>query len=317
MRGLFLFGDGIDMDERLRQEAIQGLIRKKFHGHDILISKYTPVFPAGIEREYARVSRQYMRLLKESIEEEMPVLKEQIMKERGTYRADGINDLLILLEKVLDRIHKKFAEKEQGYGLRRKLEALANMTRKLTIREWKKAVDKTLGINIMEDYYMGELFQTAMDRWVDENVSLIKTIPADTLGDMRMIVKEGFLNGKSTTRIMKEIQHKYGVEAARARLLARDQVGKLNASITEVQQRDAGIEEYIWDDCGDSRVRDCHKELNGQRFRWDDPPEMWYMTRSGKKMTGRHCHPGQDIQCRCRPKPIFKFGVFNAPITKK
>lgn len=298
------------MDERLRQEAIRELIRKKFHGHDILISKYTPAFPAGIEREYARVSRQYMRLFKESIEEEIPVLKEQIMKERGTYHTDGISDVMALLERVLDRIQKKFTEKEEGYGLRRKLESLANMTRKLTIREWKKAVDRTLGVNIMEDYYLGDFFQTALDRWVDENVSLIKTIPANTLGDMRMIVKEGFLNGKSTTHTMKEIQHRYNVGKSHARLLARDQIGKLNASITEAQQRDAGIEEYIWDDCGDSRVRKAHKALNGKRFRWDDPPVV-------DPKTGRRCHPGQDYQCRCRPKPVFKFGTFNAPIVKK
>lgn len=243
------------IDERLQKEAVQEICRKKFHGHDILISKYTPVFPASIEREYGRISRQYMRLLKESIEDEIPALKERIMMERGTYRADGINDVMELLEKVLDKIQKRFTEKTQGYGLRRKLESLANMTRKLTIREWKKAVDKTLGINIIEDYYMGEFFQTAIDRWVDENVLLIKTIPSDTLGDMRTIVKEGFLNGKSTTSIMKEIQHKYNVEKSHARLLARDQIGKLNASINEAQQRDAGIEEYIWDDCGDGRVR--------------------------------------------------------------
>ncbi len=116
------------MDEKLQKAAIQQLIRKKFHGHDILISKYTPVFPAGIEREYSRISKQYMRLLKESIEEEIPVLKDQIMKERGTYRADGINDVMILMEEVLDRIQKKFVEKESGYGLRRKLESIANLT---------------------------------------------------------------------------------------------------------------------------------------------------------------------------------------------
>lgn len=302
------------MDERLRQEAIQEIIRKKFHGHDILISKYTPVFPVRIEREYERISRQYMRLLKESIEEEIPVLKDQIMKERGTYRADyradGINDVMILLESVLDKIEKKFTQKVQGYGLRRKLESLANLTRKLTIREWKKAVDKTLGINIMEDYYMGEFFQTALDRWVDENVSLIKTIPADTLGDMRTIVRDGFVNGKSTTSIMKEIQHKYNVEKSHAKLLARDQIGKLNAAVNEAQQRDAGIEEYIWCDCGDSLVRDSHKALNGKRFRWDSPPVV-------DMKTGRRCHPGQDYQCRCRAKPVFKFGVFNAPVSKR
>ncbi len=297
------------MDEQLHKEAVQELIRKKFYGHDILISKYTPAFPSSIEREYARISRQYMRLLKEAIEEEMPALKEQIMRERGTYRRDSVNDVMSLLAKVIDRIQKRFTEKEEGYGLRRKLEALANMTRKLTIREWKNAVDKTLGINILEDYYMGEFYRSAIDKWVNENVSLIRTIPVDTLGDMRQIVKDGFVSGKSTTKIMREIQDKYNVEKSHARLLARDQIGKLNANITQAQQRDAGIEEYIWCDCGDSRVRDSHKALTGKRFRWDEPPVV-------DVKTGRRCHPGEDYQCRCRAKPVFNFGTFNAPVTR-
>ncbi len=157
---------------------------------------------------------------------------------------------------------------------------------------------------------MGEFFQIAIDRWVDENVSLIKTIPTDTLGEMRTIVKDGFANGKSATSIMKQIQHKYNVEKTHARLIAKDQVGKLNASIAEAQQRDAGIEEYVWCDCGDSKVRDSHRALNGKRCRWDNPPIV-------DLKTGRRCHPGQDYQCRCRPKPVFKFGTFNVPISKK
>lgn len=298
----------------MNKEMVQELIRKKFHGHDILISQYTPVFPEGIEREYERISRQYMRLLKESIEEEIPALKEQIMKERGTYcrnsRSDGVIDVLFLLESVLDKIQKKFTEKAEGYGLRRKLESLANMTRKLTIKEWKKAVDKTLGINLMEDYYMGDFFKEAIDRWVDENVSLITSIPFETLGDMRTIVKDGFVGGKSTTAIMKDIQKKYNVEKTHAKLIARDQIGKLNTAVTKAQQQDAGIEEYIWCTCGDSRVRDSHKAFNGKRFRWDTPPVV-------DIKHGRRCHPGEDYQCRCRAKPVFKFGAFNAPVTEK
>lgn len=305
------------MNEQLQKEAVQEMIRKKFSGHETLVSKYTPVYPFGVEREYDRLARQYMMLLKNAIEEELPALKELIMLERGTWRRDGIIDVLAFVEKVFDRIQKKFTEKEHGFGLRRKLESFANLTRKLTVKEWKKAVSKTLGINILEDYYMGDFYQKMIDRWVDENVSLIKSIPTETLGDMRKIIKKGFLGGKSTTSIMKEIEHSYKIEKCRARLIARDQIGKLNADVTEAQQRDAGIEEYIWDDCGDNRVRKCHKELNGQRFRWDDPPEMWYETKKGRVMTGRRCHPGQDYRCRCRAKPVFKFGTFNAPIAEK
>lgn len=298
------------MNELIQKEAMQELIRRKFHGHEVLISKYTPAFPASVEREYARLCRSYMRILKETMEEELPVLKEQIMRERGAYRADGIGDVLSLLVKVMDRIQERFTEKEKGFGLRRKLESFANLTRKLTIKEWKKAVRKTLGIDILDDYYMGEFYRSVMDRWVSENVSLITSIPADTLGDMRRIVKDGFLEGKSTTRIMKDIQHRYDVGKSRAGLIARDQVGKLNAAITEAQQRDAGIEEYVWCDCGDGRVRKSHRALNGKRFRWDAPPVV-------DQKTGRRCHPGQDYQCRCRAKPVFKFGTFNAPISGK
>lgn len=295
------------MDEKLQKEAVQELIRKKFHGHDVLLSKYVPMFPAGIEREYARLSRQYMQLLKESIEEEIPALKEQIMRERGTYRADSFNDVMSIMEKVMSRVQQKFTERERGFGLRRKLESLANLTRKLTIKEWKKAVHKTLGINIMEDYYMGEFYRSALEKWVDENVSLIKTIPADSLCDMKTIIKQGFMNGKTTTTIMKEIQSRYNVGKTHARLIARDQIGKLNAAVTKAQQQDAGIEEYIWCTAGDSRVRNSHKDLNGHKFRWDDPPVV------DKK--GRRCHPGEDYQCRCRAKPVFKLGSFNAPLT--
>lgn len=302
------------MNEQLQKEAVQKMIRKRFHGHETLVSRYTPAYPFGIEREYDRLARQYMKLLKEAMEEELPALKEIIMLERGTWRQDGVIDILAFVEKVFDRIQKRFTEKERGFGLRRKLESFANLTRKLTIKEWKKATQKTLGINILEDYYMGDLYKDILDEWVDENVSLIKTIPAETLGDMRKIIKDGFLGGKSTTSIMKEVQDRYNVKKYRARLIARDQIGKLNASVAESQQRDAGIEEYIWCDCGDNRVRDCHRALNGNKFRWDDPPEMWYETKKGRVMTGRRCHPQQDFQCRCRAKPVFKFGTFNAPV---
>lgn len=298
------------MDEQMHRRAVQELIQKKFYGHDVLISKYTPAFPSGIEREYDRLSRQYMRLLKETIEEEIPALKEQIMKERGTYRTDSINDVLSLMLEVFNKIQERFVEKEEGFDLRRKLESFANLTRKLTIKEWKKAVRKTLGIDILDDYYMGEFYRAIMDRWVDENVSLIKSIPGDTLEDIRGIIKSGFLDGKSTTRIMKDIQHRYNVGKSRASLIARDQVGKLNAAVTEAQQRDAGIEEYYWCGCGDGRVRKSHKRLNGRKFRWDTPPVV-------DEKTGRRCHPGQDYQCRCRAKPVFKFGTFNAPVAGK
>ena len=103
-------------------------------------------------------------------------------------------------------------------------------------------------------------------------MGLIKTIPQESLSRMREIVMDGYRNGETTTSIVRKIQRAYSVDRRHAQLLARDQIAKLNSNIAQQQQRDAGVEEYIWSDSGDGRVRPSHKKLNGKRFRWDDPP---------------------------------------------
>ena len=43
-------------------------IEKKFYGHDVLYSKYTPQIPLSAEREYIRLVNDYMKLVKEEFE---------------------------------------------------------------------------------------------------------------------------------------------------------------------------------------------------------------------------------------------------------
>ena len=129
-------------------------------------------------------------------------------------------------------------------------------------------------------------------------MDLIKTIPSESLGRMRDIVLDGYRNGKTTTNIVKEILREYSMTRRHAQLIARDQIAKLNGEIAKKQQQDAGVEEYEWSDSRDERVRTRHHDLNGKRFRWDDPPVV-------DERTGRRCHPGGDYQCRCVALPVF------------
>lgn len=71
-------------------------------------------------------------------------------------------------------------------------------------------VHKTLGVDLSEDYYSGEFFDQLLVQWVDDNVSLIKTIPANMLDDMRQIVKEGYENGM----LPKDMAKKYKMSMA-------------------------------------------------------------------------------------------------------
>ena len=168
----------------------------------------------------------------------------------------------------------------------------------------------------MDDYYNGDFYEEALRRWVDENISKIKSIPNETLGSMRKIILDGFKKGRTITDISKAIQKEYGVTRRKAQALARDQVGSLNAQLSKLQQKDAGCTKYRWSSSKDSRVRDCHRALDGKIFDWDDPPEMWYETKSGRVYTGRRCNPGEDRLCRCIAIPIFNYDTVDVPMRK-
>ncbi len=297
------------MDEVQMNRLLMQKVGRKFYGHDTLNSKYDPQIPASAEREYVRTTNAYMAILKTELEEQLPKLKE-VYKEnrdaevRENQRNDSATDLLLAVSQIFTTIKNNVIARTLGFGLRRKLESLAHLNRKLTVKEWKKAIKATLGIDIREDYYLGDFYVEQLKKWIEENVGLISSIPEDTLEKMKDIVYDGFANGKTTTRMVKEIQRAYGISRHRAELIARDQTAKLNGQIQKAQQQDAGITEYIWSDCGDERVRRSHRELNGKKFSWDDPPE---------NSDGRKCHPGQDFQCRCIGRPVFNRNI-NLPV---
>ena len=298
------------MDEEIIRKRTLQKVGRKFYGHDTLYSKYTPQIPMAAEREYVRLANEYMRLLKEELEENLPMLKESYKANRNELvaenrRADAATDLILKVSELFTKMKSNLLQKTVGFGLRRRLESLANLNRKLTVREWKKAIKATLGIDIREDYYLGEFYKEQLLQWVKENIDLISTIPNDTLDKMQDIVYDGYVNGRTTTQMVKDIRRVYGVSKRHATLIARDQTAKLNGQIQRHQQMDAGIEEYVWSTTGDERVRESHRVLNGMKFRWDTPPE---------NSDGRACHPGEDYQCRCIGRPVFNRNTLNLPI---
>ena len=305
----FLMQGGERVDEYLSQKRLLQKIQKKFYGHDVLYSKYVPQIPQSADREYKRIVKAYMRLLKSELETTLPLLKDVYKKNMDEMvaenrRADGFADILMAVNTIFDQIKNNITKKKEEYGLVAKLTALSKLTHKLSVKEWKKAVKRTLGIDIREDYYNGDKIADLLEEWVSRNVELISTIPDDTLDKMKDIVYDGYVNGKSTTRMVEDIQRIYMVSQRHAELIARDQTAKLNGAIQRQEQQDAGITEYIWCTTGDERVRRSHAELNGKKFSWASPP----ITDGG-----RMCHPGEDFQCRCIGRPVFNKNL-NLPI---
>lgn len=296
------------MDQYKLDRLTRQKVEKKFGSHEVLYSKYTPSIPASAEREYVRTTNAYMRILKEELEKELPKLKDAYKVNRDAdvkMRHDSATDLMLSVSQIFASVKNAVMARTAGFGLRRKLELLANMNRKLTVKEWKRAIKATLGIDIREDYYLGDFYSGKLKEWAEYNVSLIQTIPEEALDRMREIVYQGFTDGRTTTSMIKEMQRAYGISRRRAELIARDQTAKLNGQIQQAQQQDAGIQEYIWYTTGDNRVRSSHAALNGKKFSWNNPPDVGH---------GRRCHPGEDYQCRCIGRPVFNSKTLKLPV---
>src|SRR5690606_11917538 len=114
-------------------------------------------------------------------------------------------------------------------------------------------------------------------RWVQQNVSLITSVPESMKGGLAREIEAAFRAG---TRhevlrdrwIEKGIPLEWGTLEGRMRVIARDQVQKLNAQLSEHRQRNLGVKRYTWRTNVDGRERPHHRERNGQAFSWDEPP---------------------------------------------
>ena len=122
-----------------------------------------------------------------------------------------------------------------------------------------------------------------------ENVRLIKNIGNQTADRLQTIIIDGIKNGtpmKALRADIKAVDKAFGTN--RARLIARDQVGKLQANLTRIRAERAGIEKYTWQTSDDERVRPEHAALDGT-----------------VREFGKGLEPGQAINCRCVAIPII------------
>ena len=306
------------MTNQQHQLAVQEAVKGKFKGKKVIKSRSVPHYPESAEREFKRVTNGYIRLLKKCLMEELPGIMDEYRREqRSDSRFDASLKLAEKVKNALIKVARELEQKLAKYKLNELVRKVAKLTKVNSLNEWKRICEDTLGIDLLDDYYNGDFYEDALRRWVDENIQKIKSIPNDTLGSMQKIILDGFREGKTITAIQKEIQKEYSVTRRKAQLLARDQIATLNAQLSKLQQEDAGCSKYKWSSSKDSRVRDCHRALDGKIFSWDDPPEMWYETKSGRVYTGRHCHPGEDIACRCVAIPVFDIDTVDVPIKSK
>jgi len=292
----------LDANERTRQTA-EMLRARRAIGIARTSRRRLPrqVPPRAIEREYARelmnLVAQVQREL-QPLEFELPALLERARSERvdALVRMDigegrRVRDLIA-------QVAGKLRSALRIDSIERLAQRLAGRTSEHNREQLGRQIRAALDIDIlMSDRKLGAL----VDGFVTENVALIRDIPDQIISKIERAVTRGLQAGTLTRELQRELAGIIDDGRARARLIARDQIGKLYGRINQVRQEDMGVESYIWRTVRDERVRDDHRARDGERFQWDDPPSDG--------------HPGQPIQCRCYPEPVFD-EILNTAATK-
>ncbi|UKH41048.1 phage head morphogenesis protein [Actinobacillus pleuropneumoniae serovar 4 str. M62] len=240
------------------------------------------LFPSAIEREYVKAIEQ----VADKVGNEAVVFCEKFAKsDRLPFKQDGLNNWLQSAFVELLQAMMFWASEEQVQNTVRKLLGEADRFNK---RQFQQTLKKAYGVDIF-----------TAEPWLDEvlklaemqNISLIKSIPTQLHEKLQYRFVDAVQKGKRWEEVAKEVQELTRATKKRARLIARDQIGKLNGQLTKARQEQIGVKSYIWRTSLDERVRKLHVGREGQEFAWDNPPNDG--------------HPGEPILCRCYAEAVL------------
>lgn len=127
-------------------------------------------------------------------------------------------------------------------------------------------------------------------------VELIRSLPIEAAQRVHDLTTRGITEGRRASDIAAEIMRTGEVTKSRATLIARTETARTATELTKARAQHIGSTHFIWVTAGDGDVRPSHRALNGQAFRWDDPPEC---------DPGHRALPGAIWNCRCIPRVII------------
>lgn len=146
-------------------------------------------------------------------------------------------------------------------------------------------------------FRMTPAVRDAFEASLAENVSLIKSIPAQYLQQVEGVVMRSYSSGRDLATMVADLKALYPAAAHRAELIARDQSNKANAVVNRARQLELGITRAKWmHSHAGKNPRPDHVAADGKE----------YDIERGCLISGEYIFPGQEINCRCTSRPIIE-----------
>lgn len=270
------------------------------------VRKRTWLFPWALQKRYERRIGEIMRRFFEVADwSKYPDWLKSYHGDAETFSAGWSRTLASL--RAAQQSMFEGAEAENLYA---GIFTLSNDVNDFNADQWRAFLQGMLGTEFFPLDYPG--IQETLTTWRDRNFELIRSLTDTYIQKVNDLVTDGVRNGTRWEDLAPQIKAlEQRLSVTRARLIARDQVSKLNGELARRRQMDAGVEEYTWSTSGDERVRGnplgpyakaipSHYLMDGKVCRWDNP-SVYNLNGEWVPRTSKMspAHPSQEIQCRC------------------
>ena len=239
----------------------------------------------------ARYRREIRRLIK--------AMHKDVKRELGALYSVLASDAPLTLTEIMARLRKRWYgifEKQAREMARWLADSVQKRTQKDVMNQLKK-----MGFALTPHYTGAE--KKLIKDFVQESVSLIKTIPQTFLREVQENVKKAFERGGDRAAIKEAIEDKidhplvHNAER-RAELIAKDQTQKVTQDFARANAQAYGATKARWIHIpGEKTSRITHIQMDGEEFDINvglfDPD------------VGEYVKPGQLIYCMCTQEFLF------------
>lgn len=265
-----------------------------------------------LELEYYRSLKALANDLKKYVRENILPLLEKAEDQVKTEVKDSVPQLITALN-VMSNNYSNIIPFSTNIATR-----LVNGLNNANKNNVVENVKSRLGVDI-KNVISESSFRDITELMKSSNVSLIKSIPEQFINDIQQVIQNGINQGLRHEEIarqikgIKDINSTFGKLDNRVKLIARNEVGNINANLTRARYESIGLDIYQWSTSGDEAVRKNHRVLDNKYCKFSDPTvyadsledvknNNWKKRSSIGAFIG---NPGNDFNCRCVSLPVI------------
>jgi uncharacterized protein with gpF-like domain len=245
-----------------------------------------PVYPnAGLEAAYRKKLERLVRQMNRSV----------VYWVKSSYRNNPPDALMAMddiipssaLQRALDRLVRRWlknfdvasSQLAKWYAISIHKRSDAVLTKILRDGGWSVKFQQT------------EAMKDIVNATIEQNISLIKSIPQQYLKNVQGDVMRSIQAGRDLGGLSKALQKNYGVTKRRAAFIARSQNNLATGAMVKARQIELGLKAKWRHSGAGKHPRPTHVKNNGKLY---DPAKGWF-----DPAVKKHIFPGELPNCRC------------------